>query len=459
MRHLRKITSQWNGIAIAAMALLAVSFIFGGASRLHAFRLALVELAALPALILASFWMIRQAELSHHRSALLILLGVVLVPIVQILPLPYDVWAMLPGRTEADLALNLAGQQPQWLTISLTPDHTWRSALALIPPAAMFMATLAVDEQSRVRLVAGVLLATLCSLVLAAAQTVMATDKLFLWPTTDVGSVVGFFANRNHLATLCLIAMPFVGALMGGAARRRIRNRNVAMGLGALLIGLLIVALGIIRSRAGIALTVPVLVGTLVVMIAASGRGRPPRLIAGVAVVSAVALTALSVFALGPIIERFDKGTAPEGRFENWPFIVQAGESYLPLGSGIGSFDPVYRSVEPLSLLDGTYLNQAHNEYLEIFLETGWLGLGLLAVFLIWFAKRSFAAWRAPRSTVRDLQIASTVAIAAVLAHSVVDYPIRTATISVLFALCCALLEKASKSAERKSASGPETTN
>jgi O-antigen ligase len=305
----------------------------------------------------------------------------------------------------------------------------------------MFIGVLAIDNYDRMRLAAAVLMATLCSLVLATAQTVSGTDKLFPWATTDVGSVVGFFANRNHLATLCLIAMPFVGAFIGRAIRHRGADRDVMVGLGALIIALLIVALGVIRSRAGVALAIPTLLATLAVIYSASDRGHPPRLLAVIAVVIGLGLTAICVFALGPILERFDAGGSNESRFENWPVILNVSQDYLPIGSGIGSFDPVYRSVEPLSRLDPTYLNQAHNEYLEIILETGWLGAALLGAFLVWFARRSWAAWRERQSTLRDLQIAATVAITAVLAHSFVDYPLRTATLATVFALCCAFLE------------------
>jgi hypothetical protein len=35
---------------------------------------------------------------------------------------------------------------------------------------------------------------------------------------------------------------------------------------------------------------------------------------------------------------------------------------------------------------------------------------------------------------------AATIAIGAILAHSIVDYPLRTAAISTVFAICCALI-------------------
>jgi prephenate dehydratase len=51
------------------------------------------------------------------------------------------------------LALELAGIQPGWSPLSLTPNRTWGSALALAPPAAFFLAVLSLSHIQRERLV------------------------------------------------------------------------------------------------------------------------------------------------------------------------------------------------------------------------------------------------------------------------------------------------------------------
>src|SRR5690606_11419873 len=103
----------------------------------------------------------------------------------------------------------------------------------------------------------------------------------------------------------------------------------------------------------------------------------------------------------------------------------------------------VFRSVEPLEQLDPTFFNHAHNEYLETWLEAGWPGAILIVAFLVWYGRRSWGAWRAGPSRERDLQRAASIGLLAMLAHSAVDYPLRTATLACLFALCAAVLEKA----------------
>jgi len=74
----------------------------------------------------------------------------------------------------------------------------------------------------------------------------------------------------------------------------------------------------------------------------------------------------------------------------------------------------------------------------ELALETGVPGLIVLALFLAWWAR---AAWRAWRPADPDPYArAASVASAAILVHSLVDFPLRTAAIGACFAMCLSLL-------------------
>lgn len=436
---------QWDAVAIAAMVLLAFSFALGGASQGHALRLALVEVASLPLLVLASGRLIQSGRWREHRFAISLLAAVVAIPLIQLIPLPPAVWTGLPGRDQMVLALELARLQPGWVPLSVAPDRTWSSALALAPPSAFFLAVLALSHIQRERLVQFCIVAAIVGILLGAAQLASGGDSLYLWNWTGAGSVTGFFANRNHLASLLLIALPFA-VTFGAATLRRRDQRTTALWIGGLFAGLVVVGLAAIRSRAGITLFAPVMVVSLLAAWIAAGRGRPgPGLLVLVGSIGA-ALTAVAVLALPPILERFDTENQLEGRSNRWPLIAEAAQDYLPLGSGIGSFDAVYRSVEPLEELDSTFFNQAHNEYLETWLEAGWLGISVILAFLAWYFRRCWAAWNAPPSRGGDLQRAASIGIGVLLLHSVGDYPLRTAALSVVFALCCGLLELARRS-------------
>ena len=436
---------QWDGAAIAAIVLLAFSVVLGGASREHALRLALVELASLPLLVMAGQRLIVTGVWRDHRFALGLLAGVVAIPLIQLLPLPPAIWTSLPGRDQMALALELAGIPPGWSPLTLAPDRTWRSALAVAPPAAMFMAALTVSPAARMRLIALCFVAAVLGILLGVAQLASGGERLYPWATTSAGSVTGFFANRNHLASLLLITLPFA-MVLGAASLRRRNDDRLLLWAAALFVGVVVVALAAIRSRAGVTLFAPVAAISLLAAWIATGRGRPAPALLMIVGATGAALTAVAVLALPPVLARFETQDSPELRFERWPTVAEAAQTYLPLGSGIGSFDAVYRSVEPLEELDGSYFNQAHNEYLEVWLEAGWPGVGLILAFLVWYVRRSQSAWKATPSTERDLQRAASIGIGVVLLHSVGDYPLRTTALAVIFALCCGLLELARRS-------------
>lgn len=435
----KEFRGQWDAVAIASAVLLALSFVLGGASRDHALRLAIVELAALPLLVMAAGRLIRTGHWREHQFALGLLAAMAAIPLVQLIPLPPAVWTGLPGRDQLVLALDLAGLQPAWAPLTLTPDLTWRSALALVPPAAMFMAALTISPLQRARLVGLCLAAAVVGILLGVAQMASGSERLYPWETTGAGAMTGFFANRNHLASMILAVLPF-GIVLGAASLRRRDGDRRAIWFAALFVGVVIIALAAIRSRAGIMLFAPVMASSLLAAWIATGRGKPAPALLLLLGAAGAAMTAVAVLALPPIMERFETRDS-QLRLDRWPAVAEAAQTYLPLGSGVGSFDAVYRSVEPINELDYSFFNQAHNDYLETWLEAGWLGAAFILGFFVWYGRRTWSAWKAPPSGERDLQRAASIAIGVFLLHSIGDYPLRTATLAVLLALCCGLLE------------------
>lgn len=443
-------------LSLAAAVLLVFAFAFGGASQLNALRLALVELAALPLLVLAATELVHRPELIRQHRFALALAGLTLaVPLIQLLPLPPQVWTHLPGRDQMALAQELAGLQGSWVPISLTPDATWNAALALLPPIAMFLAVL-VSEPGLVRRLIWISLGALViNLFAGALQGVSGTHMFHPWPSTHIGSISGLMANRNHLATLILTCLPLAAWLVGD----RLKGSRQVQGAGLLVAGsffvLCLVGLAMGQSRAGVVLAFPVMALSLLVAWRASRAGNPGLPLLGIGAAVVVALTAVTTFALPIALERFGIENPELGRLDRWPFVVEAGNPYQPIGTGLGSFDPVYRSIEPLVQLDTTYFNQAHNEYLQIWLEAGLVGVAIVVAFLIWYGRRTISAWFGQAVPGQSLQRAASVGILVALLHSVVDYPLRTETIMVLFAMLCAVLEGAALPGRASASSDP----
>ncbi|RZJ01617.1 MAG: O-antigen ligase domain-containing protein [Brevundimonas sp.] len=430
-------------LTLTLALLLVAAFLFGGASRLNALRLAVVELASLPLLVIAASRLMKNSSVfQDHKFALGLLGATVALPLVQLIPLPPGLWTQLPGRAEMVMALDIVGLEPGWTSLSLTPTETWNAALALLPPVAAFLGLMASQSQRMaLRIVYAVLGFGMTSILIGAAQLASGDQRFYAWTTTGAGFIVGLFANRNHFATLMLICLPYATLIAASQIVRRPDQRHVwIMGVVAAyaVIGLTV---GAAQSRAGILLFLPTLTISILMgwRAAKFGSPRPLALGAGAAVlVSAIVAAALL---LPQLLDRFETAQATEARFERWPIAAQAAGPYLPVGAGVGSFDPIFRTVEPLKELDATYFNHAHNEYLEIWIESGWMGAALLILFAYWFGRRSIDAWFHSKQPDRSLRRAASIAILVILAHSFVDYPLRTSVLAIVMAVSAAILE------------------
>jgi O-antigen ligase len=128
----------------------------------------------------------------------------------------------------------------------------------------------------------------------------------------------------------------------------------------------------------------------------------------------------------------------PSSRYESFRNSIHAAGDFLPFGSGLGTFQNIYRTYEDPSQVTRFYMNHVHGDYIELALETGIPGLVVLALFLVWWVRRTVAIWRSDEADY--FALGATIASGVILAHSLVDYPLRTAAISALFAACCALM-------------------
>jgi O-antigen ligase len=286
--------------------------------------------------------------------------------------------------------------------------------------------------------------AALGSVVLGALQIaspVGATTPWYIYPITNEGVAVGFFANANHMAILLVSTIPFLVALYGSRGDRRSADRKqvsagkIAVIGGALMV--LLVGIALSRSLAGIALGAAVLVASGFVRVGLDQRrGRWGLAVAGVGGLMAIAAMIASPVQNNLTTAGVEKDYS--SRYTSFSNSSHALTDYFPVGSGIGSFPTVYPSYENPAWVDRWYVNHVHNDYIELGLETGLPGILLLAAFLLWWTQRTVVIWRS--STIDYFARAATITSAALLLHSAVDFPLRTTSLSSLFAFCIALM-------------------
>jgi O-antigen ligase len=173
--------------------------------------------------------------------------------------------------------------------------------------------------------------------------------------------------------------------------------------------------------------------------------GRKIRAHRVVYISGAVGAVLVLQFAAVGILQRFQADVTEDLRWEFSRTTMKAAAHFLPLGTGFGTFEDVYRIFETIGQLRSSYVNHAHNDYAEILLEGGVPAALILLAFLAWFFRRALACWQQSglnRSRPIDLALpkaGSAIALLLIL-HSAVDYPLRTTAMSCVFALACAFM-------------------
>jgi len=372
------------------------------------------------------------------------LLAVFLLPGLHLVPLPYSLWSQLPGRESSARAVELAGLGRPWMPFSLVPEDTRLAALQLIPTAAIFFGIFALPPGQRLLLSRVPIVVALITACVGALQFAFPeTRGLYLFPRSIFTQASGLFANRNFQSDFLLIAILLcaVQVRIGRGETSGRLDAPAQLGPVALICLVLTPFLALMvlatLSRSGALLLAPVLLAA--VWIASPLRSwKWPLAAAGIVGACALLLVVIRPPFVVELMSRFGEGGS---RLDPLDDLLYAVNIYFPLGSGLGTFDPVYRTVESLQAVKPSYLNHAHNDYVEIAIEAGLIGLAMVAVFVIAYLKR---AWTLLSQRVhhgyRWLQRAGLVAVGLLLAHSVADYPLRTITLQCLLAYLCVVI-------------------
>jgi len=425
------------GWRITPALFLGLCLILGGASISGLPQNAALQIIALAVLVGAAF---RGGPIALdppvRRVAISLISATAALILLQLVPLPPAFWTALPGRAFVAETLRLVGLVPGWQPLTLTPNATLAAGLKFLPPIALFTAlVLQADTRAATLSLWTILAVALVSILLGVAQLGQQHPELYFYTITNAQAAVGFYANTNHLATLLLVAMAAaaggstVGA-GGGAA-------SFARGLHLFVLAAMALGIFMVGSRAGIALMVPVLTGCALIAFGIRLPIRPSP------IATAITLSALLAVAAGFywvfVTQAHDTLPGPYTRemlFEN---TLKLAGTYFPFGSGLGSFQGSYRLTEAADAATLFYVNHAHNDLVELAADTGLAGLAILLLFLFGWTQRAIAIWSA-KGRAYALARAGSVGSAAMLLHSLVEYPLRTAAGACLFALCCALM-------------------
>ncbi len=444
-------TVDGNALWLPAMLVLALAFLGGGSSVETGTTIMWAEWLALPLLLASWFVGWRNGALARARLAACAAGGVLLLPLLQLLPLPELLWQLAPARRALldDLAaFGIASVDFRW---SLTPAATERDAWLMLPPLALFFATLAMGRSGRQRLLHGVVALALLTLLLGFAQLGAPQDS-FLNPFPQFKpELTGVFANANHQASMLAIGTVLSLALLlaglttfDGSGKARLRIATCSM-----IMLLFLLAMPLLNSRAG--LIIALIVGAFVLLhtgplVPSNWRGSRLSRISGLLALTVIAAGMWSAFAW----VQADSGI--EG--SRWAMTVATARlalENLPWGSGFGSFVRMFEQGTQGALMHHGYINNAHNDYIQWLLEGG---IPALLELLLVIGLLVHAAWRLlgmrHGSRNRRLGLAAFSGVLVLLLHSTVDYPLRTPALMVVAGVLAGITVASANSRSRQ---------
>ncbi len=436
-------------VAVALAATISI-FVFGGASRLDVLSQIVVQ--CLAAALIAFAWFHRASASPLPRTPILLFTAMLVAVSAQLVPLPPALWQSLPGRAlfvQIDAATGLTGT---WRPISLVPDATLSALLGLVVPASAAAAFSLMPREKWHYLTFTLLALVLASSILGLLQVGAPSSGLYFYKITNIGSPVGFFANRNHQAIFLALAPILLITVHRGWDARFGKHRLFQPALFSAFL-LCLVATLVNGSRIGLIVFAVSVLGAVALHLsfpqtAARMESRRPRhdkrmarikLGVGVgSVLTAAAVGFLTSRSLESVSRFSETSLSDEGRLKLIGPLLDIAGTYFPWGAGFGSFPEVYKIHEPDGELTLSYLNHAHNDLIEIIIEGGAASTTLAIFTLIYTIMASVRSWRnwGASFTRRALYArASSLILIVLILGSATDYPLRTPSLGFIAAL------------------------
>lgn len=409
------------------------------------------------------------------RIHLIAVISILLLPILFLIPVPQNIWFMLPGRGNYLDVLNTytTDGTVHWRSISVVENATEYAFWILLPPVVVYVAAINLDKNNLQRLIYIVIGMAVFQAILGLMQFGQGAGSALYFGGEygyASGGASGTYRNRNHLAGLLEMIFPIVLALLatkmghsGGYKSHRDRSWRQRLnflpsirGHQAVIYGLiavlLILALIFTKSRTGIVLAMVGLLLSLFAFFRRLGGGNVYG-IYGTAV--AIVIVLAVEIGLAPVLDRFSQDPMQDLRWTIFSTSMEGIGNFSPMGSGPGTFPSVYPWYQ-LQEVNG-FITRAHNDYLEWIFEGGFFAATVLLGLLFLYFRNWKVLWiKDPWETYRFIQVGAGIGILLILLHSFVDYNLHKPANAIYFAFLLAVFmhrndeEQEKKSRRRK---------
>jgi len=436
------------------------------------------------------------------RAAPLLIAGLLLV-VLQSIPLSPVLLAYLSPHSAEILPLwnassGNATTLGSWSCVSFTPAETQGGLVLFLDYILLFFVTLQRIRHTEdiERFLRWCALSATGMAAFGIVQYLGGNGKFFWFYehpfSSTSGNVKGSFTNRNHFADFLALGIgPLIWWIQDLARDRRSRHSHAQNNgrqfvtaddfsesrreWGIYLLGfaltVVVFACLLSLSRGGIAaMFLAAMIAAVACYWISTISGRFVVALGGIGLLIGVCLSIFGLDHVSKRLDDFSSGSIEQldhgaGRRVIWTAAAKAFPDFLPLGTGVGSFREVYPLYLDAVIDEDLEYTHAENSPLQVAVETGVVGLGLVLVGLVFCGMWCVEGMKPSNTTrLRACTAAIAASLAASVAHALVDFvwyvPACMAIVTVLAACAqraaqmrCKEHGKRSKSQERLSLS------
>ena len=273
----------------------------------------------------------------------------------------------------------------------------------------------------------------------AILQGIAPNGKLYwIWPLEQGGEIYGPYVNHNHYAGLMEMLTPF--PLVLAATRFTDGNRKlVVMAIAALMAGSIFLS----GSRGGmLAVVVQVIALAFLLVRSRNSNWRQSLVLGGFLLLIVASMVWLGGNELSHRLASIHTETRTEitggMRISIDRDCLRMFLKRPVFGWGLGTFATVYPGFR--SFYSTFFVNQAHNDYLQLLVETGLLGFGIGIWFLVLVfrqAARKLKDWT--ETSTGALTVAALLGCIGILVHSLLDFNLQIPANAAIFYVLCAI--------------------
>ncbi|MEZ5425873.1 MAG: O-antigen ligase family protein [Pyrinomonadaceae bacterium] len=324
-------------------------------------------------------------------------------------------------------------------TLSLEPYWTKLTSFHILALAIFFAGFLTfINSAKRIRKI--VLLITIFGFIyafFAILQYFLSPNKIYGIYESPFAVPFGSFVNRHNFAAYMEMSMALpLGLLFSGSVPRDKRLLYLTA------IGLMGIALLMSGSRGGL-VSLLAEIAFLTILTANAKSTWNLVLKSGLAVLLVGIIIAGSILVGGESsLTRFAETASTNdittNRTHIWSVTWDVIKNKPVLGNGIGAFDVAYSKFDTFNGMER--VEQAHNDYLQVWADAGLVGLAIGIFFLYGLIRNGFQSIKTQNLYRRGVVAGAFAGCFAILVHSVFDFVLHTTAISLLFLVLVALL-------------------